>query len=253
MARTRKSRKTKRSKVDVVRYAILGGLGLVLATVLVYSLLYATGLVGNTQNYVELEDRELKTDPLEVVEYFSFQCPHCQALDPEILDWASELPENVRFRQVHVGYTSTAQNLARAFLTLTHLGAIDENRERLFAEATIDSARVKDAESIADLVDGHGVSKEQFLNLFVGGRIEEMFQNSEAEVREYGVTSVPLVLIGDKYAVSPAAGHQQMLRTIERLVRESLNPSQEDSAEPEEEPESGEEAVPEQEPELGET
>lgn len=240
MARSQRSRRHRKSKVDIARYSILGSLGAVLAVVLGYSLLYVTGLVGTTQNYVELEDRELKTDPLEVVEYFSFQCPHCQALDAEILDWASDLPENVTFRQVHVGYNSTAQNLARAFLTLSRLGAIDENRDRLFAAATKNSPSVSDAESLAELVDGHGVTKEQFLNLYNGSRIEEMFEKSEAEVTRYGVASVPLVLIGDKYAVTPAAGRQQMMRTIKQLVRESLNPVQDESVELKEETEPAE-------------
>ena len=215
--------KPRRSNVDIVRYGILGTLAVIVVVVVGYSLLYATGLIDDPENYVELEDAELKTDPLEVVEFFSFQCPHCQALDPELLDWAEDLPEGVEFRQVHVGFNLTARNLARAFLVLKQRGALDQNRDRLFKAATTEDPALNNGNGIAELVDGHGITKDQFLSLFNGSRIGDMLTQSQEEVTKWGVQSVPLVLIGEKYVVTPVAGRQQMIKTIERLVDESLN------------------------------
>ena len=34
-------------------------------------------------------------DKVEVIEFFSYGCPHCYALQPQVVKWAAELPANV--------------------------------------------------------------------------------------------------------------------------------------------------------------
>ncbi|HKE94431.1 MAG TPA: thioredoxin domain-containing protein, partial [Povalibacter sp.] len=47
----------------------------------------------------QVPDTQGKT---EVIEFFSYGCPHCNAFNPMITEWAKQLPANVTFIRVPV-------------------------------------------------------------------------------------------------------------------------------------------------------
>ena len=59
---------------------------------------------------VQGQDYELLTPPqptasadkVEVVEFFSYGCPHCAAMAPHIEKWAAQLPANATFVRVRL-------------------------------------------------------------------------------------------------------------------------------------------------------
>src|SRR6476620_1450996 len=40
----------------------------------------------------------------EIIEFFSFACPHCYEAHRKVLEWAHKLPSNVTFRQVPIAF-----------------------------------------------------------------------------------------------------------------------------------------------------
>ena len=41
---------------------------------------------------------------VEVVEFFSYNCPHCAAFEPQLEAWIKTLPANVVFRRIPVPF-----------------------------------------------------------------------------------------------------------------------------------------------------
>ena len=212
-------------KVDRLRKVIVGGIVTIVVIVLGYSGLYIFNLVpsfgGKPDPYVVL-DRELQIDPVVVEEFFTFSCEHCRNFDPLILNWAEDLPDGVEFIQTHVAFTRTDDFLAKSFLVLTARDVVDENRQRLFAEIHDKQNRFLSPDSIAEFIDGNGISKEAFLALYRGDRITRLAQEKHDHMVDVQVTSVPFVLVGNKYGVFVSQGRREAVNTIDFIVEELL-------------------------------
>jgi thiol:disulfide interchange protein DsbA len=59
---------------------------------------------------------------IEVIEFFSYGCPHCADLEPILEDWMKRLPPDVQFRRVPVLFQPKWVTLAKVYYTLEALG-----------------------------------------------------------------------------------------------------------------------------------
>ena len=59
---------------------------------------------------------------IEVIEFFSYGCPHCADLEPILQPWIKALPADVQFRRIPVMYQERWIPLARIYYTLEALG-----------------------------------------------------------------------------------------------------------------------------------
>ena len=56
---------------------------------------------------------------IEVVEVFSYACPHCYEFEPKLEPWLKSLPADVAFRRMPVSFGRDSwANLAKAYFTL---------------------------------------------------------------------------------------------------------------------------------------
>ena len=63
---------------------------------------------------------------MEVIEFFSYACPHCYELQPHVLKWAAQLPANAAFVRVPVSFGRREWGqLSRAFYALEATGDLE--------------------------------------------------------------------------------------------------------------------------------
>jgi len=80
------------------------------------------------KDYVRLKNAQpVETGKkIEVIEFFSYGCPHCNDLEPILDAWVAKLPPDVQFRRVPVMFQQRWEALARIYYTLDAMG--DEAR-----------------------------------------------------------------------------------------------------------------------------
>jgi thiol:disulfide interchange protein DsbA len=72
-------------------------------------------------------------DKTEVIEFFSYACPHCNELNPILNQWVAKLPADVAFRKVAVGFNILFYQLtAKLFYTLDAMGESKRLDEAVF-------------------------------------------------------------------------------------------------------------------------
>ena len=59
---------------------------------------------------------------IEVIEFFSYGCPHCGEFEPILQGWLKSAPADVQFRRVPVMFQDRWVPLARIYYTLEALG-----------------------------------------------------------------------------------------------------------------------------------
>src|ERR1044072_4111925 len=72
-------------------------------------------------------------DTVEVIEFFSYGCPHCAAMAPQIEKWVAQLPANTTFVRVPVSFGRREWGvLSRAYYTLEATGDLARLDDALF-------------------------------------------------------------------------------------------------------------------------
>ena len=101
-----------------------GLLGLVsLATAAPAATAAAAPVQGTDYRLVVPPQNTLSPDKIEVVEFFSYACPHCGAFFPVVNQWLARQPKDVVFRRVPIGFSRPEWiNLARAYYALQSTG-----------------------------------------------------------------------------------------------------------------------------------
>ena len=80
-------------------------------------------------------DKRVATDApagkIEVVEFFWYACPHCNAFEPQLEAWQKRLPADVVLRRVPVAFRDDFVPQQRLFYTLEAMGKLDELHRKI--------------------------------------------------------------------------------------------------------------------------
>ena len=217
----------KRDRTKVLRNSIITFVAALVVVVLGYGLVYITGatesdVIVEGKHYRTL-DRPAVTDPIEVIEFFSYVCIHCMTFEPTIDKWKVTLPAEVQFTRKHVSFSPETSMLSRAHLALQHLQAIDQNHSRIFNAIHNRNKQFNTIDQIADFVDGYGVNRIAFLNAYNGGRITRLSEQSRREWSEYRLSGTPALVVGNKYVINTGIGRAQSLAVVDKLIAELIS------------------------------
>ena len=61
---------------------------------------------------------EAPAGKVEVVEFFWYSCPHCNAFEPALSQWVKKLPKDVVFRRVPIAFQSSFVPQQRLYYAL---------------------------------------------------------------------------------------------------------------------------------------
>ncbi|MEO8486046.1 MAG: thiol:disulfide interchange protein DsbA/DsbL [Betaproteobacteria bacterium] len=158
---------------------------------------------------------------IEVVEFFSYGCPHCADLEPHMQGWLKRLPPDVQLRRVPVAFFPQWENLGRVYYTLEALGEDTRltpdvfsaihggnrtnlaNEERFFEWAALKGL---DRKKVEDTFKSFGIAGKM-------GRAKQLAQT-------YNIQSVPTVIVDGKFLLSSSSvgGHERMPSAIDAAV-----------------------------------
>ncbi len=213
----KKKQKQDRS-VKIVRWSILGTVGLIIAAFVIYAVLYTLGVFDSSEKYSTLADREIQTDQIDVVEFFSYECVHCQRLEQRLQQFEANLPENVSFSRIHVAF-SGVQRLAKMHVALQLSDALDQNHDRIFEEAAKNNNTFNSLNRISDFLDGHGITKTRFENLYQGDRVRRLVAQNVDRSREARILGTPSLFVANKYVIHPN-DPPIMMQTLHQLIND---------------------------------
>lgn len=163
---------------------------------------------------------------VEVIEFFSYGCPHCNHLHPLISKWSAQLPADVNFVRVPVsmGHPQWGQ-LVRAYYALQATGdlarldsalfeAIHQEKQPLFNEATLTAWAAQ-----------HGVDAAQFTAAFNSFNVSTKSSHAEQLARDYRVDGIPKIVVAGKYVVL-GNNFELMLANASQVISKATQGSQ---------------------------
>lgn len=171
---------------------------------------------------VEGRDYELILPPqpgdspgrIEVIEFFSYGCPHCKDFHPLVKSWAARLPQDVSFKRVPVTFgRATWTNLARLYYALEATGDLRRLDDAVFRAIHEERINLFTPTAILAWVKREGVDEKRFKAAFDSFGVSALVARSDQMVRNYRVKSVPRLTVAGRYQVTGQAA-----RTLAELL-----------------------------------
>jgi thiol:disulfide interchange protein DsbA len=162
--------------------------------------------LGRDYDLIEPSQPSESPGKIEVLEFFSYGCPHCKDFQPLVMAWAAKLPKDVSFKRVPVTFGRAAwTNLARLYHGLQGSGDLDRLDAAVFRAIHEQRTDLYTDAAIAEWVKRQGVDVKRFAASFDSFSVNTQVARDEQLVKNYKVKSVPLLTVAGRYAVTGQA------------------------------------------------
>jgi protein dithiol oxidoreductase (disulfide-forming) len=177
----------------------------------------ASIIAGHDYIVLDTPQRQEVNGKTEVVEFFSWGCPHCYEFYPKLSGWLSTLPKGFSFKRVPVGLGHPEwEALARAFYALQSTGDVARLDSQIFEDIHKNHVWLYDEPSITAWVGKHGVDVAKFTAAFRSFGVNTSEAQAGQKSIDYRIPGVPTLAIDGKYTVS--GDQEKMLTTSTGLI-----------------------------------
>jgi thiol:disulfide interchange protein DsbA len=163
---------------------------------------------------------------IEVVEFFSYGCPHCFALEPTLESWAKRLPADVVFRRVPVGFNALYENYQKIFFALEAMGQVEHMHRKVFNAIHQQRQRLDKEADIAAFMTANGVDGAKFIELYKSFGVQTKARQAQLLANAYKIDGVPAMGVQGRFVTSgsQAGSNERALAVTDVLVQSLRKP-----------------------------
>ena len=177
-------------------------------------------------DYLALDKRvpvETPAGKIEVIEFFWYACPHCNAFEPKLEAWIKKNPADVVVKRVPVAFRDNFVPQQRLFYTLEAMGKLDEVHRKVFNAIHVDKLPLDKEDSISAWVEKQGADKAKFAELYNSFSVSTKARRATQLQDAFKVQGVPaLGIAGRWYTDGTLAGTMdRALQVTDYLVAEA--------------------------------
>ena len=157
---------------------------------------------------------EAAAGKIEVVEFFWYNCPHCNAFEPLFDAWAKKSSKDVSVRRAPVSFRADFEPQQRLYYVLESLGKVDELHKKVFNAIHVEKQPLTTADQITAWAEKQGIPKARFVELYNSFSVSTKARKATQLQDAYAVDGVPALGINGRYFTS---GTQA--KTLERSLQ----------------------------------
>ena len=139
---------------------------------------------------------------VEVVEFFWYACPHCNAFEPKLEAWVKKIPADVAFRRVPVAFRDDMVPQQRLFYALEAMGKLEDVHRKVFHAIHVEKQALNREDLITAWVDKQGVDKAKFAELYNSFAVSTKARKATQLQDAYRIEGVPSLGIAGRYLTS---------------------------------------------------
>ena len=142
---------------------------------------------------------EAHAGKIEVVEFFWYSCPHCNAFEPQLESWIKKLPKDVVIRRVPVSFRPDFEPQQRLYYVLESMGKVDEMQMKVFNAIHLERQPLANVDQITAWVEKHGINKAKFVDAYNSFPIVTKVRKATQLQDQYKVQGVPALGIAGRF------------------------------------------------------
>lgn len=160
-------------------------------------------------------------DKIEVIEFFSYGCPHCNDFHGLIDAWAAKLPKDVVLRRVPVSFNRPPwAKLARLYYSLEANGEVNRLNGEVFKALHQDRINLNNDDALASWATQHGLDAKKLTSLMTSFGVQSLAARADQEAVAAKINGVPSLVVNGKYLlINEAAGsYEELLKRTDQLI-----------------------------------
>ena len=179
--------------------------------------------VSNGKDYLTLP-KPVPTDApkgkIEVIEFFGYFCPHCNAFEPMLEQWVKKLPSHIAFKRVPVAFDPRAEPMQRLYYALEAMGKVEAYHRDVFAAVHVKNANLTTVQGVMDWAKSSGIDVKAFAQNFDSFGAANKVVRAKQLVNAYQVGGVPSFGIHGRYYTDGelSKSNERSLQIVEALA-----------------------------------
>lgn len=160
---------------------------------------------------------------IEVIEFFSYMCPHCDHIDPVVSQWQKTLAKDVVFHRVPVVFRPQWEAPARLYYTLEAMGELDKLHTAAFAAVHRENTDLMNEAGVTNWAVKKGLDRKKFSDTFNSFSVSSKTQGSKQKQGAYGISGVPAFVVAGKYRnpENYSGGYDGLMKLVDELIVKS--------------------------------
>jgi len=139
---------------------------------------------------------------VEVIEFFSYNCPHCNDFEPQLDAWLKTAPKEVAFRRVPVPFVGNdVESKQRLYYALEAMGKVEEFQPKVFNAIHKQRQNVNGDANIIAWATANGLDGAKFKEVFTSFSVASKAKRATQLTEAYKVAGVPALAVGGRWYV----------------------------------------------------
>jgi protein dithiol oxidoreductase (disulfide-forming) len=177
------------------------------------------------KDYIALDKRaptDTGSGKIEVVEFFWYNCPHCNAFEPQLEAWIKRTAKDVVVRRAPVAFRDDFVPQQRLYYALEAMGKVDELHTKVFYAIHVEKQNLNNQANIGAWLEKQGVDKAKFDTLYSSFSISSKAQKAAQLQNAFQVDGVPALGIAGRFYTSGslAQNMERALAVADYLIAE---------------------------------
>ncbi|QFZ82090.1 thioredoxin domain-containing protein [Variovorax paradoxus] len=139
---------------------------------------------------------------IEVVEFFSYNCPHCNDFEPSLEAWVKAAPKEVAFRRIPVPFVGNdVEAKQRLYFALEAMGKLEEYHSKVFAAIHAQRQNLNGEANIQAWAERAGLDGAKFKETFASFGVASKARRAAQQTEAYKVAGVPALAVAGRWYV----------------------------------------------------
>jgi len=164
---------------------------------------------------------EAPAGKIEVVEFFWYSCPHCNAFEPSLEAWSKKLPADVVLRRVPVAFRDGFAPQQRLFYTLEAMNRLDLHG-KVFQAIHGDRQPTNREDTILEWAQKNGLDRAKFQETYTSFSVQSKARRAAQLQDAYQLQGVPSFGVAGRFYVDGelAGNMNRALEVVDFLAAE---------------------------------
>ena len=160
---------------------------------------------------------------VEVIEFFWYSCPHCNAFEPQFEAWVKSQPADVVVQRVPVAFNASFVPQQKLYFTLEGMNLLPQLHAKVFRTIHVERNLLKTDDAIFEWVGKQGVDLAKFKTVYNSFTVNNQVRKASQLQNEYDVEGVPAMGVAGRYYTdgTKAGNMENVLRVVNTLVASS--------------------------------
>lgn len=160
---------------------------------------------------------------VDVVEFFGYWCPHCNAFEPALDAWVKKLPAHVSFRRVPVLFNAAQETTQKLYFALEALGQVEALHRKVFAALHVQHRRLDKEADVLAWAQEAGADGAKIVDAMKSFGVATKSRQARQLAESFRIDGVPTLGIHGRWLTSPsiAGSQERALAVADALIAQA--------------------------------